>query len=119
MRETATKASWKTNPPPEDRQHFELPLLFNDDEGEKIRLGHVPKDMDDRWFIYFDQGWLYFHRSWTGDCIFGVRLDGSSAGARVVDAWASRDSKRYNSPGMEQEKDLVTELIRTRLLAEA
>ena len=24
----------------------------------------------DRWFIYFSRGGLYFHRSWTGFCIY-------------------------------------------------
>ena len=71
--------------------------------------------MDDKWFVFFENEWLYFHRSWTGACIFGVQLDGSSAGARVVEAWASRDRAQYQSPGIEQERELLEHLIRSLL----
>lgn len=116
MKSPATRASWKALPCPHERESLPLPLLFSDEEGERLRLGHIPEDMDDKWFIFFEEGWLYFHRSWTGDCIFGVRLDGSPSGVRVVEAWASRDRQRYNPQGIEQEQQLVTDLIRSRLL---
>jgi hypothetical protein len=113
----ATRASWKTLPLPLQREHFALPLHFSDAEAEQVMLGHVPKDMDDKWFIFFENGWLYFHRSWTGHCIYGVQLDGSPSGVRVVDAWASRDREHYNSPGLETDIRIVQQLISSRLLS--
>lgn len=71
MGQPATRNSWKIGPLPNEREHIDLPLIFDDTEGEKLRLGHIPEDMDDKWFIFFEKGWLYFYRSWTGDCIFG------------------------------------------------
>lgn len=111
MSEPATQSSWKNLTWPDQREHFELPLHFTDCEAETLRLGFIPRDMDDRWFIFFEDGWLYFHRSWTGDCIYGVRLDGTPSGVRVVDAWASRDRDRYNSPGIEDETRRVADLL--------
>jgi hypothetical protein len=73
--------------------------------------------MDDKWFIFFEKGWLYFHRSWTGHCIYAVRLDGSPAGVRIVEAWANRDREQYVSAGTETDKQLIEQLIRTRLLS--
>ena len=102
---------------PAEREPIELPLLFSDAEGERMREGHVPLDMDDKWFIYFEDGWLYFHRSWSGHCIYAVRLDGSPAGVRVVEAWVNRDREQYNSPDIETDKRMVEQLIRTRLLS--
>ena len=113
----ATRTSWKTLPIPNQREHFPLPLHFSDAEGERLRLGHVPKDMDDKWFIFFEDGWLYFHRSWTGHCIYGVQLDGSPSGVRVVDAWASREREEYNSPGLDTDIRMVQQLIDSRLLS--
>lgn len=113
----ATRSSWKIQPLPLEREHFELPLLLTDADAERIKLGHIPMDMDDKWFIFFEDGWLYFHRSWTGHCIYGVRLDGSPNGVRVVDAWASRDREDYNSPGLSTDVRMVRQLIETRLLA--
>jgi hypothetical protein len=113
----AHRTSWKTLPPPREREHFTLPLHFSDAEGERLRLGHVPEDMDDKWFIYFEDGWLYFHRSWTGHCIYGVQLDGSPSGVRVIDAWVSRNREAYASPGLDTDIRVVKQLIETRLLS--
>lgn len=113
----ATQKLWKTLPPPAEREHFELPELFSDADGERMRLGHVPTDMDDKWFISFRAGWLHFYRSWTGQCIYGVRLDGSPFGVRVIDAWANCDREQYNSPSPEADIQMVRQLIASRLLA--
>jgi hypothetical protein len=113
----ANRNSWKTLPPPAERERLELPLHFSDADAERMMRGHIPEDMDDKWFILFEEGWLYFHRSWTGHCIYGVRLDGSPGGVRVIEAWASRDREQYNSPGLETDLRMVKQLIDTRLLS--
>jgi hypothetical protein len=117
MASPATRASWKTLPCPVLRENLDLSFTFSDADGDRLRLGHVPEDMDDKWFIYFENGWLYFHRSWTGACIFGLCLDGFPGGVRVVESWASRDEEHYNSIGVEQERELVLQLIETRLIS--
>jgi hypothetical protein len=53
--EAANRNAWKTLPIPAEREHFQLPLLFSDAEGERMRLGHIPEDMDDKWFIFFER----------------------------------------------------------------
>ncbi|MER9268440.1 MULTISPECIES: hypothetical protein [unclassified Mesorhizobium] len=115
--QAATRSSWKTLPLPAQQDRIDLALLYSDAEGEKIRLGHVPRDMDDKWFIFFENGWLYFHRSWTGACIYGVRLEGSPNGIRVTDAWVSGDKEWYQSPGPEHDARLIQQLISGRLLS--
>lgn len=95
---------------------FELPLFFTDAEAERLRAGHIPDDMDDKWFIFFEAGWLYFHLGWTGSCIFALRVDGSPAGVRVAECWASCDRKTYNSPGIAHEREMIESLIGSRLL---
>jgi hypothetical protein len=106
----------KDPPPPSLREHFELPLLFTDAEAEQMRRGFISESMDDKWNVVFEDGWLYFLRSWTGSYVFGVRLDGSPAGVRVVDAWASRDRTQYNSAGIDFDKKLIKDVINVLLL---
>ena len=113
----ADRASWKTLPMPAEREPMDLALKFSDSEAQQMVKGHIPEDMDDKWFIFFEKGWLYFHRSWTGFCIYAVRLDDSAAGVRVGEAWANRDRDEYKSRGMDTDKQLVEQLISTRLLA--
>lgn len=113
----ATRTSWKPEPLPPERELFDLPLLFSDADAERMRKGHIPSDMDDKWFIFFEDGWLFFHRSWTGHCIYAVRLDGSPNGVRVIEAWANRNREQYNSPGTDADRQLVGQLIQSRLLS--
>ena len=56
-----------------------------------MRLGHIPENMDDKRFLFFEEGWLYFYGSWTGTCIYALRLDWSPNGVLVVDGWVNRD----------------------------
>lgn len=49
----ATRTSWKTLPPPHERAPLVVSEIFLDLTGDRMREGHIPVDMDDRWFIYF------------------------------------------------------------------
>ena len=46
--------------------------------------------MEDKWFIYWKEGMLFFQRSWTGFCIYVVRF------AADGDAWTWFD--RVDTP---------------------
>ncbi len=49
--------------------------------------------MEDKWFIYFDEPYLYFHRSWTGDAVYRVALGPKDSGVTVAEAlWDSSPS---------------------------
>jgi hypothetical protein len=102
---------------PDERERLTFSLLFTDADAEQMVKGHVPEDMDDKWFIFFENGWLHFHRSWTGHCIYAVRLDRLPAGVRIAEAWVNRDRDEYNSPSSETDIRMVEQLIRTRLLS--
>ena len=109
----ATRTSWKTLPSPSKRETLKVQMLFSDLEGERMQQGHIPDDMNDKWFIFFENGWLHFHRSWTGAHIYALRLDGSPGGVRFVEGWASRDEEQYNSPGIEHDQRFVCRLIQS------
>jgi hypothetical protein len=104
-------------PHPSERQSLTLSLSFTHSEVKRLRNGHVPFDMDDKWFIYAEDDWLYFHRSWTGACIFGLRLDPSGDGARIEEGWVSRDREQYNWRSVSNETALLHQLIRNCLLS--
>jgi hypothetical protein len=60
---------------------------FTAEEQRRLALGIVPRNMEDKWFIFFEDGWLYLHRSWTGACIYRVRLAPVDEGCEVAEAW--------------------------------
>jgi hypothetical protein len=80
--------------------------------GLRMIEGHVPVGMDDRWFILMEDGWLLFHRSWTGSCIFGLKVDSSPEGVVVNEGWVSRKVDEYSSNDIDQDVELAQALVR-------
>jgi len=112
----ANSSSWKHLPPPEKREDLAFEALFYDVDLELLMQGFVPRAMEDKWFIYFDEGWLRFHRSWTGAFVYALRLDGSPAGVRVVESWVNRNPEQYGGTDTEYDRRFVRFLIDAFLL---
>lgn len=74
MEEIASRDSWTTHPMPEKHARLTASWLFTRNEFEQMKRGLIPEQMEDKWFIYYDNGWLFFHCSWTGYCIFQVEF---------------------------------------------
>jgi hypothetical protein len=49
-------------------------LSFSLEEFERIQSGLVPREMEDKWFIYYDAPFLFFHRSWTGKPVYRLKF---------------------------------------------
>lgn len=106
------------NPPlPARRQPLYLALTYSADEAARITQGFIPRDMDDRWAIRLEDGWLYFRRSWTGFCVFAVRLEVTATGVNIREGWANRDPEQYGGSDAAEDRDLIAALIRNLLLA--
>jgi hypothetical protein len=88
---SATRDSWQTRPMPAARVRIPYDRAFTGDELAKLARGLVPGEMEDKWFIFFERGELFVHRSWTGVCVYVVRLNDRA----VVEAWANRDPAQY------------------------
>src|SRR5262245_2892281 len=88
----ATRDSWKVvKPMPEKRAKLAYSRTFDDAEHARVIRGLVPEEMEDKWFVFYEAPWLWFHRSWTGIAIYGVRLEGND----VAEAWVNRAPEEY------------------------
>lgn len=112
----ADRDSWKRLPLPSLREDLKFAALFTEAEAEQIMCGLIPEQMEDKWFIYFSEGWLFFHRSWTGVCIYGLRLNSAPEGVRVVESWVIRDPEQYGQSDTAYDRELVRFLIDELLL---
>ena len=117
--ERATIESWKTLPTPAAREDLGFTARFTTPEAESMKRGFIPQSMDDRWFICFHDGWLFFYRSWTGYCTYGLRLDTTPKGMQVSESWVSRDPEQYRGTDIEDDRKLVRHLIDELLLHRA
>lgn len=96
---------------------IDMARTYSADEMTRLRDGFVPGGMDDKWFIVFHDGELAFHRSWTGECVFRMRLEILADGsARVVEVIASRDPASYTADDAAYDARLLGVLIEDLLL---
>jgi len=70
----ATKDSWEIIEMPKNKVVLPINKKYSKDEYNKIMQGFIPKVMEDRWFVYFEDNKLYMHRSWTGYCIYELNF---------------------------------------------
>jgi hypothetical protein len=93
-------------PMPAARARLDLDRTFTEEEYQLLRLGLIPEVMEDKWFIYLDGDWHSFHRSWTGYCIYQVRLAHDDSAYQIAEAWVNRDPAQYTS--QDAESDMTT-----------
>ena len=118
-KEIATRATRKALPPPAIRANLDFVESYSASEFELIKRGLIPEGMKDKWFVFFEEPWLYFHTGWTGASIFGLRFQHSTSGVSVVESWASRDSKAWGVKNADYEKVLLKFLIDVFLLGKS
>lgn len=111
----ARDPSWML-PLPERRAGLRFAHHYPAAEFERIKRGLRPEAMEDKWFIYYEEPWLYLLRSWTGACIYGVRFVSRGNGASAVEAWASRDSQHYTETRDDYDCEMLAVLIDALML---
>ena len=65
-RVAATTESWPILAQPSLRVALAVSESYTHDEFERIKRGCIPEQMENKWFIYFEEPWLFFHRSLDG-----------------------------------------------------
>ena len=103
-------------PMPELRKRLPVDGEFSQEEYEQISLGVIPHDMDDRWFVFLEEDWLYLHRSWTGICIYQCRLEKRGDRYVLAETWVNRDSNEYGRTDDVHDATLLVRLINGLLL---
>lgn len=93
----AKKGSWEILPMPEKRKAIPFKALYTGADAENIVNGFIPRQMEDKWFIYYKDNQLYFHRSWTGICVYIVKFNVLDTGMTVSETLINNDKSQYIS----------------------
>lgn len=113
--EPAVDTDWTRHPMP--RRRVDLPLNFtlNAQESSRIRLGFIPKQMEDKWFAWFDPERLILnqHRSWTGYHIDRIHFVVDGEGLRAVRATVNRDVDQYSNTDDAEDVQRIESLVRS------
>jgi hypothetical protein len=91
---------------------------FTEAEYKHISNGFIPEAMEDKWFIFLEGDVLYFHRSWTGSCVYQLRLQKEGVQYTIVEALVSRDPNEYSGTEAEYDQRMLIFLIASLLLGQ-
>jgi len=113
---SATPTDWKTEALPERRTTVRLERSFTAGEMDSIRRGLVPGQMEDKWFVFWRDDHLFFHRSWTGFCIYVVRFVSEGESFHMVEAEVNRDPAQYTQTDDSEDIQMISFLVDVLLL---
>ncbi|MGD8456353.1 MAG: hypothetical protein PVF83_08220 [Anaerolineales bacterium] len=113
MEKTANRNSWENQPLPPQRTILTVKRSFREEEYNTLAKGLIPKEMEDKWFIFMENKTLFFHRSWTGVCIYQVLFDDQRC---IAEVWANRDPDQCGISDNEYDVKLLSFLIDNLLL---
>ena len=70
---TATSSDWNIEPmpsTPDEMSEMSFDFRIPAEAMKVIRKGHIPEAQEDHWFMYCDDEYIRYYRSWTGMCAF-------------------------------------------------
>ena len=112
----ACRTSWK-NFPITNPQKIDTFMVLTDDDFLKISCGYIPMEMEEKWFIFLEDDWLYFHRSWTGYGIYKAQLLKGNCFFYIKEFWAERNPEIWTSNDYRDIKifcDLITDIKQSK-----
>jgi 8-oxo-dGTP pyrophosphatase MutT (NUDIX family) len=102
---------WKNCPLPAAREQLLIDRVFSNEEMARMVRGFLPYVQEEKWFMYFDDGVLWIHRSWTGHCIFRVDFKAVATGWSVQSAYVNRHPTQYGCVDDREDVQLLLNLI--------
>jgi hypothetical protein len=112
----ATAESWRNRPLPSQYKELLLSGTYSRAEYVRLSMGYIPQGPDDKWFIYLEDEWLYFHRAGTGTCIFQLQILANGGQYQAVKALVNRDKQQYRNEEDEYDVQLISFLVDRLLL---
>jgi ADP-ribosylglycohydrolase len=84
----ATADSWKTDPLPDNPQDVSrmgCQIELTAESMETLRRGHIPNVQEDHWFMYCDDEYIRYYRSWNGMCAYEAHYRKTAEGKYLID----------------------------------
>jgi ADP-ribosylglycohydrolase len=91
-------------------------LHFTDKQFAKLTKGLIPEEMEDKWFIFYENDYLYFHRSWTGFGMYKAHIIKEPEGYSITEFWAERNREKYSNDDDQADIETLSFLIAQGLL---
>jgi hypothetical protein len=109
----ANRNSWKILPFPANLIELNFEFSLSRQQFTAMKKGNIPQEMEDKWFLYYEDGHLYFHRSWTGIPVYDILVKETPEGAVINKAFFSEESKTMDN--IESEIDFIKDYLQSWL----
>ena len=88
--------SWKNQEFSKPKK-IDFKLQLTENQYARIRFGLLPEEMEDKWFVYFIDNRIHFHRSWTGYKIYEAYIEKSDSNYIIPEIIVERDEQFYGN----------------------
>lgn len=103
----ADRDDWQRQDMPAQRDTFLFCRKFTAAQMAALRRGHIPGEMEDKWFWFMEGDTLFAHRSWTGNCIYRVEFRPDDAHVVTV----NRDPGQYRCTDTAEDAQQLGDLL--------
>lgn len=107
----ACRDDWKTQEMPAQNIKVSASIMLTKQQFEALAAGMVPQQMEDKWFAYLDGDSMYFHRSWTGICIFIAAISPNGNGGYEISGITINQDKAQHTADEEEALDTFCDLV--------
>lgn len=107
----ATKENWSIKPMPANPVVLDFDIFVKAEFLEALKAGYIPKEMEEKWFIYFEDNKLYFHRSWTGYLVFIVSFKEFESGLRSDKIEINSNTEQFEVTDVKQTLIMVENMV--------
>ncbi len=114
----ARATSWK-HEPFEEGVALPYQAIFDTEEFDRLKMGLIPRQMEDKWFIYYEEPHLFLHRSWTGQSVYRLNLRNVLTGAEVTEALWSKELADARAQDSDYQVQLLDFLLSSLLLGQS
>ena len=97
-----TSDDWKATPMGELAATVAVDIPVTAEAMEIVRLGLLPLEMEDKWFLFYEEPLLHCHRSWTGLEAFSLRFVKARDAFRVTSIRVSQEPQGVNFADAEE-----------------
>ncbi|MFK7757945.1 MAG: hypothetical protein AB8B53_13525 [Flavobacteriales bacterium] len=102
---------------PAENDFFNLDWTLKPSELMKIKNGFASSGMDEKWNIYFEIDKLYFHRSWTGTCVYIAKLkELPDESGIITNVQVNRNKEEYKFTDNNEDKTLFKKIVQFQLI---
>ncbi len=83
---------------------------------KQLQLGHIAREMEDKWNIYMENNTVHFLRSWTGMEIFNFMVQQNENGSYTVSQFeAEQDPESFKETDEQAIKNMLIEVLQAVL----